>query len=103
MDRKIRFLTKIMTIVLFCGVVAVSANSGDKFIDDYEKFINKYVEIIKKMQAGDMSVMPQVSELQAEVMQWGTRALVEGPNLTPEQAARLQKIGDKITKEFGGN
>ena len=82
--------------VMSASAVAASSSSSDwdKVLDSYEKYVNEYIAVYKKVQAGDASAYSQLASLM-EKYQKLDKASGE---LTASQLARLQKINVKLAK-----
>lgn len=78
---------------------AVSSSKGsdcDKFLDGYERFMIKYIAIIKKYQKNptSASVLSEYTSLMAEAQEWSDKTADCASN--PKFAARLAAIQMKI-------
>jgi len=73
----------------------------DEFLKGYEKFMDKYIAIIKKQKANptDMSIMSEYSSLMTEASEWTTKI----PDCTDAKfSTKLQKIQTKMAKAISG-
>ena len=79
-----------------------SASSGgedwDKILDEYEKYCDKTLALIKKAQAGDVSAMTEYASLLESAQSLQEKLENAGSDLSAAQAARLQKIAAKMAK-----
>lgn len=70
----------------------------DKIIDDYEIYVDDYIDYFEKVNSGDMSALEDYSEVleKAEMLD---RKLKKAENsLSSKQVSRLTKIQNKMTK-----
>jgi hypothetical protein len=101
MDRKVSFWAKVIIIAIFCGVVAANACSActrRRLVDNYENFVNTFVEVGVKAKTGDQAAVAQMTELVDEMKQWEQRLEAEADGFTQEQAAKLAELREKAAK-----
>jgi hypothetical protein len=72
----------------------------DELLDEYDAYMEDYVAVMKKAQADptDMSILTESQELAQKGMKWAEKMTDAAAQLTPEQAARYQKIAGKAMK-----
>jgi hypothetical protein len=100
----VSFFAKMVFIALFCGMATlVDAHCGKKFIGDFEKFVNEFVETAQKAMAGDPVATAHAVELSAEFAQWKQRAKVEASHLPHEQLERVMELGERAVSGLGLN
>jgi hypothetical protein len=63
-------------------------------VAEYEKFINDYIAVYKKMKSGDSAAMSEYQALAQKAQEWSTKA--SAANLSPAQAKKLQEIAEKF-------
>lgn len=74
---------------------ATAAAEGD-VLAEYEKLIDKLIELQGKANKGDMSVMDEYTKLSQEMADFATKHAEEFANLTEAQVLRYQEIGMKL-------
>lgn len=78
------------------SVAAASSSSDwDSVLDAYEKYVNEYIAVYKKVQAGDMSAYSKMASLM-EKYQLAEQLEEATDEMTTAQLARLQKINAKL-------
>lgn len=81
------------------SVAAASSSSDwDKVLDSYEKYVNEYIAVYKKVQAGDASAYSQLASLMEKYQKVADQLDKASGELTASQLARLQKINAKLAK-----
>ena len=81
--------------------VAASASSSsdwDSILDSYEKYVNEYIAVYKKVQAGDTSAYSKLASLMEKYQKLAEQLENASDELTASQLARLQKINAKLAK-----
>ncbi|MCR4664009.1 MAG: hypothetical protein K5660_01420 [Paludibacteraceae bacterium] len=79
--------------------VAVSSSSDwDSILDSYEKYVNEYIAVYKKVQAGDMSAYSKMASLMEKYQKLAEQLDNAKDDMTASQLARLQKINAKLAK-----
>lgn len=80
-------------------VAAASASSDwDSVLDSYEKYVNEYIALYKKVQAGDMSVYSKMASLMEKYQKLAKQLENASDEMTASQMARFQKINAKLAK-----
>lgn len=74
-----------------------SSSDWDEILDDYEKFINHYVAVLKKANQGDMNAMSESAELMEEYMEFVEKLDAASDEMTAAQVARYSKITMKVS------
>ena len=74
---------------------ATAAAEGD-VLAEYEKLIDKLIELQGKANKGDMSVMEEYTKLSQEMSDFATKHAEEFANMTEAQVLRYQEIGMKL-------
>lgn len=73
-----------------------SATDWDSVLNDYEKFVDKYIAVYKKVQAGDMSAYSDMASLLDKANKLQAKLEKASDELTSAQAARFAKIAKKL-------
>ena len=70
----------------------------DTFLKDYDKFVDKYISVLKKYKENptDMTIMTEYSELAAEAAKWQGKTPPECSE--PEHVQKLAEIAAKLAK-----
>ena len=81
------------------SVAAASPSSDwDSILDSYEKYVNEYIAVYKKVQSGDMSAYSKMASLMEKYQKLAEQLENASDELTSSQLARLQKINAKLAK-----
>ena len=81
------------------SVAAASSSSDwDSVLDSYEKYVNEYIAVYKKVQAGDTSVYSKMASLMEKYQKLAEQLENASDELTSSQLARLEKINAKLAK-----
>lgn len=81
------------------SVAAASSSSDwDSVLDSYEKYVNEYIAVYKKVQAGDTSVYSKMASLMEKYQKLAKQLENASDELTSSQLARLEKINAKLAK-----
>lgn len=75
---------------------ASSSSDWNKVIDSYEKYVNEYIAVYKKVQAGDANAYTKLASLSEEYQELGEQLVNASDEMTSSQMARLQKINLKL-------
>ena len=94
-----------------CGNTTSSSSSDEKaewekFIDDYNKWADDYIELANKYKANptDMSIVTDYTNMASDVAEWAAKAdkitaeLENSPSEAKDFAAELLKISNKLAK-----
>ena len=73
-----------------------SNTDWNKVLDSYEKYVNQYIAVLKKVNAGDVSAYSDMTSLMQKYEELANQLENAGNNLTPAQAARYSKITNKL-------
>lgn len=74
-----------------------SGNGWDSVLDDYEKFVDKYIKLFKKAQNGDTSVITEYAECLEKAESLQSKLENAKSELTSKQVSRLTKIINKLS------
>ncbi len=77
--------------------VSDSSNDWDSVLDDYEKYIDEYIKLCKKMADGDMSAMSSYTEMVDMANSWGEKLSRAEGSLSASQMSRYLKLNEKFT------
>lgn len=74
-----------------------SSEDWDKVISEYEAYTDKYIKLLKKANAGDMSAMTEYVEMLEKAQ--GIQESLENANseMTSEQLSKFMKVQQKLT------
>ena len=73
-----------------------SSNNWDATLDSYEKYVDQYIVVYKKVQSGDMSVMAEMGSMLEKAEDLQKKLDGAESELTAAQASRLAKINSKL-------
>ena len=73
-----------------------TTNNWDKVLDSYEAYVNKYVACMKKLAAGDVSVMSEYANLLEKAEELGEQLENASSSMTTKQMQRYTKINAKM-------
>ena len=73
------------------------SNEWDSVLDDYEKFVDKYIKLFKKAQNGDTSAISEYAECLEKAQSLQEKLENAKSNLTSKQVSRLTKIINKLS------
>lgn len=81
---------------------SVNSSSGsenwDSVLDSYERYVDKYIALMKKAQSGDASAMSEYPSLMQEAQEYGDKLQNAKGSLSASQMARYQRITNKMLK-----
>lgn len=75
----------------------------DEILDEYERYMNQYVKLLKKAQNGDMSAAADMAELLEQCNELNKKLSSANDNMSVAQATRFQKIAAKNGFRCGSN
>lgn len=75
-----------------------SSNDYDAMLDSYEKYVDKYVSIMKKAAAGDMTALAEYPALLEKAEEFSSKMSKAEGNMTAAQWARYTKITHKMVE-----
>ena len=75
-----------------------NGHNWDAVLDSYEKYVDEYIALVKKMAKGDMSAMTQYPSMMEKAQNVGEELSKANGHLTAAQQARYLKILNKMTK-----
>ena len=80
----------------------MSSSSGsenwDSVLDSYERYVDKYIALMKKAQSGDASALAEYPSLMEEAQEYGDKLQNAKGSLSASQIARYQRINNKMLK-----
>lgn len=77
---------------------ASDANNWDSVLDEYERYVDRYISLLKKAQAGDMSALADYPDVLKEAERLGKKLEGAEGMLTAAQQQRYIKILNKIQR-----
>ena len=80
----------------------VTKSAEDLMLDEFEQFVDEYIEVLKQAMAGDADAIAKSEELASQyedLMQRLTEADDEG-RFSEEHGERAEKIGEKMAAAF---
>ena len=97
---------KILGIIFLTAIIGVSMVSAQestaRFIDEYEKFVNEYIDIVQKMLAGDTAAAVQAMALETKATEMANRFdNLSESDFTPEQIQKYLELTQKVSRAFG--
>lgn len=75
-----------------------AGNSYDEMLDNYEKFVDSYIVVMKKMKNNDMSVMEEYTDLMEKAETLGGELDKDQGDMSKEQLKRYLDLQNKFTK-----
>ncbi len=75
-----------------------AGNSYDEMLDNYEKFVDSYIIVMKKMKNNDMSVMDEYTDLMEKAENLGGELDKDQGDMSKEQLKRYLDLQNKFTK-----
>jgi hypothetical protein len=93
----------IIALLMVIGFSTVSATeTAARFLDEYEKFADEYIDLMQRMLAGDVTLLLQVRRLEtrAREMERQFDNLSES-DFTPAQMQKYREITERITSVVG--
>lgn len=90
--------TSAMTTSSVAAASSSSSSDWDSVLDSYEKYVNEYIAVYKKVQAGDTSVYSKMASLMEKYQKLAEQLENASDELTSSQLARFQKINAKLAK-----
>lgn len=113
MKRIVAFFLVFVVVLGLCACGNTVANSDsaekaewEKFIDDYNKWTDDYVELLNKYKANptDTAIVAKYTEMASELADWAEKAdkvtaeLKNSPSEAQKFAEELLKISNKLAK-----
>lgn len=74
-----------------------SSNDWDSILDDYEKYIDKYIKLYKKAKNGDTSALTEYPALLEKAQSLADKLSKAQSDFKPAQASRFLKLQQKLT------
>lgn len=75
-----------------------SDSNFDELLDSYEKYVDKYIAVMKKAQSGDASAMSEYPDLLEEANNLSEKIQNVKGDLTPSQLSRYTRINNKLLR-----
>ena len=109
MNKRFRFPASLLLILLLalglasCGketssepvVPAAPLTELDRQINDYEKAVDEYVKVFKRLQGGDMGVAMLLIQDEDTIKQMGAKLQQKSGEMNPAQTQRMAAIAAK--------
>lgn len=80
----------------YSTISSTSDEDFDEFLAAYEKYIDKYIALMKKAKDGDYSAMADAASLMSDAQEYGEKLQKISGSLTPTQLAKFQKLQQKL-------
>jgi len=74
-----------------------SSSNWDKVLDEYEKYIDKYIELWKKAQNRDMSAMSSYAEVLEQAESYNEKLSDAEGSMSAAQISRYVKLTEKLS------
>ncbi len=68
----------------------------DKWLDDYEKFLDEVLPLAQKAKAGDAAAVQELQKITAKASEFYSQTQKVGAKFTPAQADRAFKLTERI-------
>lgn len=75
-----------------------SSNPIDAQLDEYEKLVDEFIEVTKKVQGGDLKEASRLSELGSQVSEKAMAFAEKAKEMSMDQAKRFEAISNKMTE-----
>lgn len=69
-----------------------SSSDVDGMINEYEKIMKEYVDIVQKVKKGETTQTTRMQELSTKTQEWAKKLAEIAPKLTPQQSQRIADI-----------
>jgi hypothetical protein len=66
-------------------------------LDSYEKYVNQYISLLKKANAGDLSAVTEYGTMLEKATEFADKLENASDDLSPEQVTRFSKLQAKLT------
>jgi len=73
-----------------------NSEDWDAVLDSYEKYMDQYIKVMKKVNAGDMNAYSEMMSLTQECNELNAKLASAGKKMTKAQTLRFQKISAKM-------
>lgn len=73
-----------------------SSEDWDAILDSYEKYMDQYISVVKKVNAGDVSAYSEMTSLLEELNELNEKLSSASDDMSAAQATRFQKIAAKM-------
>lgn len=74
-----------------------SSENWDDVLNSYEEYIDQYIKLMKKANAGDMSAVSEYPAMMDKANELGEKLQNASTTLTTEQMSRFTKLQAKLT------
>jgi len=81
---------------------SVGNENWNSILDSYEKYVNQYIALLKKANAGDMSAMTEYASMMEKATEFADKLENASDDLTEAQTARFLKLQTKLTNAAAG-
>ena len=81
-------------------VPAYSSANWDEILDEYERYVNQYIKVLKKAENGDVTAMTEMVELLEQCNELFEKIETAKGELSTAQAARFSKIAMKAAGQM---
>ena len=78
------------------SIYAPASDSVDDVLNEYEKYVDKCIALMKKAQAGDMSAMTEYAKLAEQAQKLAEKVEKVADSMSAAQIARYTKITQKL-------
>ena len=75
-----------------------SSEDWDAMLDSYEEYVDKYIALLKKASAGDMTALTEYPALLSKAQEFGDKMESAKGSMSASQVARYTKINAKMLK-----
>lgn len=79
-------------------ITSSKSENWDSVLDSYERYVDKYIALMKKAQSGDASAVAEYTSLMEEAQEYGDKLQNAKGSLSASQIARYQRINNKMLK-----
>ena len=81
--------------------VKSSSNDVDGMINEYEKIMKEYVDIVQKVKKGETTQTARMQELLTKSQEWSKKLADMAPKLTTAQSQRIADISKMGAEQMG--
>ncbi|WP_304707543.1 DUF6591 domain-containing protein [uncultured Rikenella sp.] len=76
------------------------SNNWDKVLDEYEKYIDQYIELYRKAQSGDISALSAYAEMLEKAESYSEKLSRAEGSMSASQMSRYIKLTGKLSSAF---
>jgi len=80
----------------------VGSENWNSILDSYEKYINQYIALLKKANAGDASALTEYATMMEKATEFADKLENASDDLSAAQSARFLKLQTKLTNAAAG-